>query len=113
MEPQPPTSADGVGSKWWTWNHGPHPANLTLNTLWEVEERLIQEKHDSSAIREAFAEYAWTISWHATPEQKIKALAAVLEPLVKTAPAPASLVVQLCGPLCPHCYKPKMNCDCD
>lgn len=86
MEPKPepplrlPTEAE-TNSRWWkrVYNdilRGWEPHTLTLDALWEVEERLLME-HRAITLRE------YRIGWHATPAQKVKALAAVLRPLVE------------------------------
>jgi hypothetical protein len=79
--------------RWWKWYAGTRhgdgvlrhlPRDLTLDALWEVEERLLQEFwHQGLAHKYQNAMPADHYSWHATPEQKIKALAAVLRPLVE------------------------------
>ena len=73
-EQRPP----GLGSlDCWT------PVDLTLDRLWLVEERLTDEQWDTYAYDPAFngSPRGWL---HATPEQKIKALAAVLRPTVES-----------------------------
>lgn len=58
-----------------------------LHLLWEVEERLIQRdiagyrRYEDKLIHSS-------LSIHATPEQKIKALAEVLKPLVERGDRP-------------------------
>jgi hypothetical protein len=101
MEPEPIAAAASTVSAggWWkryagvqrsgpAWVLTPFsgpwlPRALTLDTLWEVEERLdaYQKGQYTTALLAIIAvpfRCGWT--WHATPEQKIKALAAVLRP---------------------------------
>ena len=81
------------------------PRQLTLDALWRVEERLRLDAEgrkqklieclttDDKAVIRRWVNYALalnrefaiagTYSWHATPEQKIKALATVLRPIVQ------------------------------
>lgn len=64
------------------------PGSLTLDALWEVEERLTAEQFAAYIER---LEDGWDINGlardyglvHARAEQKIKALAAVLRPIVE------------------------------
>jgi hypothetical protein len=104
MEPKPTAAASSTVSAGAWWNRyagvqrsgpawvltpfsGPwEPCPLTLDALWEVEERLTPEQQGqyTTALLAIIAvpfRCGWT--WHATPEQKIKALASVLRPLVE------------------------------
>ena len=98
MEPKPeppmrlPTEAESQ-SQWWkrvynSLDRGWEPYTLTLDALWEVEERL-------TALE--WGEYLLNLPYikrevvHATPAQKIKALAAVLRPLVTARTLPKQL----------------------
>lgn len=77
---------------WIPWRNG-RPMACDLNALWEVEERLTDMRWllYYTELAEATKSLGlpheeWRCA-HATPEQKIKALAAVLRPLVETAAA--------------------------
>lgn len=96
MEPKPTSSADAAtGHKWWVWLSGPNAVlfvcdpTLMLGLLWEVEERLIElgyRDHIDNAISfEVWRDAVSASTWHATPEQKVKAIAVVLRPLVEHA----------------------------
>jgi len=85
MEPKPDGRAKRGASKglWWIRVRGVRwfPSVLTLDRLWEVEDRLIHqgradEYRYSLVHRDAYF-------FHATAAQKIKALAAVLRPEVE------------------------------
>jgi hypothetical protein len=102
MEPKPKDrpGAFGANEYWWRWGWryvGPSipqqetpveycwlPRNLTLDALWEVEERL--KAHPAYLwIHYASGQFPldrWTCL-HATPKQKIEALAKVLRLLVE------------------------------
>jgi hypothetical protein len=77
------------------------PRTLTLDALWEVEERLVSEalEFESEKSSEQFCRMRlhdyqrqlikttnWQ-QWHATAEQKIKVLAQVLRPIVEASNA--------------------------
>ena len=96
MQPKPLVSIGALcaagGSaavpKWWE----PHwelagewqPISLSLDLLWEVEERLVQMKNARWVQVELQEQHIFWI-WHATAEQRIQALAVVLRPLVEAA----------------------------
>ena len=67
---------------WWRSERGPEvhghwaPRNFTLDALWEVEERLIEQGAADTYRAQLVREDAYF--WHATAAQKIKALAEVL-----------------------------------
>jgi hypothetical protein len=65
----------------WTW----HPGTLTLERLWQVEERLsLDQAKQYDRLLNASPDYPILV-WHCTPKQKITALAAVLRPIVERA----------------------------
>lgn len=82
MESRPPANTIHVqrGADWWLWWGGEWtPIDLTLDALWKVEERL---RLGSQEERRSYRNFGRSIpaaqKWHATPEQKIAALAVVL-----------------------------------
>jgi hypothetical protein len=95
MEPRPtksPLRRDELSRHWWQWNRFDAawgPRYLTLDALWEVEERLTDEQrldyreslvapHRDSGERGLPLVMLYWVLLHATPEQKIRALAQVL-----------------------------------
>jgi hypothetical protein len=91
MEPRPEPNTHGGTHRsargWWFWSGTWEPRTLTLDALWEVEEKLKQRPRGQRA---AYYEHQGLLSeatdgesWHATPAQKIAALASVLRPLVE------------------------------
>ena len=68
------------GWEWWT-------CELTLDLLWEVEERLITLGYrahiDNALSQEAWRDATAASLWHATAAQKIAALASVIKEEVK------------------------------
>jgi hypothetical protein len=100
MEPEPSGAPRPFWQGWWLHDGaGWHARPLTLTDLWDVEERLIQSGVMKDMPLAGFEMNLWSayiynltaevlddapISViHATPEQKIKALAAVLRPIVE------------------------------
>jgi hypothetical protein len=102
MEPKPRLTKSGqfhANEKRWAndlhwWDYRPttspylFPCPLTLDALWEVEERLTdgqwRKYYDALCIScEPKLKFGMYDVIHATPEQKIKALAAVLRPAKK------------------------------
>jgi hypothetical protein len=74
--------------KWWAPIFGNCDKRVWLGLLWEVEERLrIEYKKDALDLWWLYWERMEHIgfAWHASAEQKIKALASVLGPIVKEA----------------------------
>ncbi len=67
------------------------PADLTLDALWEVEDRLTEDQLDNygyalvDVVSESNGRYSDVLLIHATAEQKTKALAAGLRPIVEKA----------------------------
>lgn len=84
MEPRPGSAAEAYNSRWW--NGSPwtelRPFNLTLDALREVESRLSEAQWDRYEALALKWRYEYSSSYraalHASAEQKIKALAAVL-----------------------------------
>ena len=80
MEPEADLRIDS-DFEWWgqIWSNGVRsvfPRTLTLDALWEVEERLTTLQAVNYAGLLLDGQEGWT--WHATAAQKIKALATVL-----------------------------------
>lgn len=109
MEARPPAAEYAVGSQWWRWLSGPNailyicePLEM-LGRLHEVESRLNDKQWLHYGVccwkwyTEAETANDYEIShlnrWrrllmHLSPEQKIKALAAVLRPVVEVKEKP-------------------------
>jgi|SRR6266853_4554718 len=92
MEPKPEHSRQSrPGFAWWIWNSSHQewiPGNLTLDALWQVEERLTEEQWWDYEKRLANGHWSngpasllFVIKAHihATAAEKIKALAEVLK----------------------------------
>ncbi|SRR5260370_1379040 len=86
MEPRPSGSLTNLLADWWLFrsvNAGWVPRTLTLDRLWNVEERLTEKQRDPylDVIVRNTGLGPTTAGWdmaHATAAQKIKALAEVL-----------------------------------
>jgi hypothetical protein len=95
MEPRPIPSKNGWrSSPWWKRKlrgarDYAHPRELDLDALWEVEERLTNEQWEKYLHEFARTQGYWPLRTllHATPEQKIRALAQVLRPIVEASNA--------------------------
>ena len=92
MEPKPDNRTTNVQTNWWMFlclDSGWVPRKLTLDRLWEVEERLTEKQRGEYYFifwERRDRENWWTLL-HATSEQKIKALAAVIREGASALPA--------------------------
>lgn len=89
MEPKPTwSSSDRNGEWWWCWDHRWHSCKLDLDALHEVEARLTNEQWDAYAnlMMDPAGIHHTRFLLHASAEQKIEALAAVLRPEVEATP---------------------------
>src|ERR1022692_4883424 len=89
MESRPawnPPRPNSAATEWWEWSYADcpwgewRPKEMTLDRLWLVEEKLTQDQAVGldKLLKESADHEPHNFVWHASAEQKAKALAVVI-----------------------------------